>query len=253
MPSAVSCTGISSSTVTRCTTVRGERNSVITLSACDLIGPTLARPASSPLTLRNCAIRPVGGASSTTASYVDGMAVAGVALHGLVDLAGEQHVAHPGRDRRRELDDPEPVQRLPGPAELVVHRRGTPAAPTRRPRAARARRRGARRAGSGTGRWRSGAPRRAAGRRRTSGRCPGGPRPRRAGRRGPRRPATGPARRRRWTCRSRPCRSPRAAGRPASRVRRAPRPRCRSRSQRRTCPLSPGGGAGPTGRGRCRG
>ena len=69
IPSAVSCTGISSSTVTRWTAVRGERNSAITVSACDLIGPTLASPASSLLTPRNWAIRPVGGASSTTASY----------------------------------------------------------------------------------------------------------------------------------------------------------------------------------------
>ncbi len=34
-----------------------------------LIGPTLASPASSLLTFMNCTIRPVGGASSTTASY----------------------------------------------------------------------------------------------------------------------------------------------------------------------------------------
>ena len=69
MPSTVSWTGISSSTVTRWTSVFGERNSVITVSACDLIGPTFASPASSPLTLRNWVMRPVGGASSTMASY----------------------------------------------------------------------------------------------------------------------------------------------------------------------------------------
>ena len=68
MPSPVSCTGISSSTVTRWIAVRRERRRVVTVSACDLIGPTLARPASSLLTLRNWAIRPVGGASSTIAS-----------------------------------------------------------------------------------------------------------------------------------------------------------------------------------------
>ncbi len=33
------------------------------------MGPTLARPATSSLTLRNRVIRPVGGASSTTESY----------------------------------------------------------------------------------------------------------------------------------------------------------------------------------------
>ncbi len=70
MPSPVSWTGISSRTVTRWIAVRLERSSVITTSACALIGPTLARPASSLLTLRNWAIRPVGGASSTIASYV---------------------------------------------------------------------------------------------------------------------------------------------------------------------------------------
>ena len=69
IPSPVSCTGISSSTVTRWIAVRLERSSVITTSACDLIGPTLASPASSVLTLRNWAMRPVGGASSTIASY----------------------------------------------------------------------------------------------------------------------------------------------------------------------------------------
>ena len=41
----------------------------MTVSAWLRIGPTLASPATSLLTLRNCAIRPVGGASSTTASY----------------------------------------------------------------------------------------------------------------------------------------------------------------------------------------
>jgi hypothetical protein len=49
--------------------VRGERSSVITVSACALIGPIRASPASSLFTLRNCAIRPVGGASSTIVSY----------------------------------------------------------------------------------------------------------------------------------------------------------------------------------------
>src|SRR6478736_2900008 len=70
MPSAVSWTGISSRIVTRCTAVRGERSSSITLSAWVLIGPTFASPASSELTPRNWQMRPVGGASRTTASYV---------------------------------------------------------------------------------------------------------------------------------------------------------------------------------------
>ena len=122
MPSAVSCTGISSSTVTRCTAVRCERSSVITVSAWLLIGPTLASPASSVLTLRNWAIRPVGGASSTTASYSRASLLRRVALHRLVDLAGQQHVAHARRDGGREVDDAEPVERLAGAAEPVVHR-----------------------------------------------------------------------------------------------------------------------------------
>ena len=66
--STVSCTGISSSSVTTCTAVCGERSTAITPSLCVLIGPTLASPATSAVTLRKRAIRPVGGASSTTAS-----------------------------------------------------------------------------------------------------------------------------------------------------------------------------------------
>ena len=68
MPSRVSCTGISSSSVTRCTAVEEERSIRITESAWLRIGPILARPLTSVLTLRNRVIRPVGGASSTTAS-----------------------------------------------------------------------------------------------------------------------------------------------------------------------------------------
>ena len=43
-------------------------------------------------------------------------------LHRLVDLAGEEHVAHAGRDGGGEVDDAEAVERLPGAPELVVHR-----------------------------------------------------------------------------------------------------------------------------------
>ena len=43
-------------------------------------------------------------------------------LDRLVDLAGQQHVAHTGRDGGGEVDHPEAVERLPGAAELVVHR-----------------------------------------------------------------------------------------------------------------------------------
>ncbi len=41
----------------------------MTASACDRMGPVRARPATSELTLRKRAMRPVGGASITTASY----------------------------------------------------------------------------------------------------------------------------------------------------------------------------------------
>ncbi len=42
----------------------------MTRSDCDLIGPILARSLSSALTFRKLVIRPVGGASRTTASYL---------------------------------------------------------------------------------------------------------------------------------------------------------------------------------------
>jgi hypothetical protein len=67
--STVSCTGISSSSVTTCTAVWDERSTAMTPSLCDLTGPTLASPATSAVTLRKRVIRPVGGASTTTASY----------------------------------------------------------------------------------------------------------------------------------------------------------------------------------------
>ncbi len=68
-PSTVSCTGISSSRVTRCTAVSGDRSTRITACAWEWIGPNLARPATSELTFRNLVSRPVGGASITIASY----------------------------------------------------------------------------------------------------------------------------------------------------------------------------------------
>ena len=41
--------------------------------------------------------------------------------HDLADLAGEQHVAQAGRDRRRELDGADPAHRAAGQAEVVEH------------------------------------------------------------------------------------------------------------------------------------
>ncbi len=51
-----------------------------------------------------------------------GVLVAAVAVHRLVDLAGQQHVAQPRRDRGGEVDDAEAVEHLAGAAEPVVHR-----------------------------------------------------------------------------------------------------------------------------------
>ena len=68
MASAVSCTGMSSSSVTRCTAVWGERRTAMTPSLWVLIGPDRASCDISAVTPRNRVIRPVGGASTTTAS-----------------------------------------------------------------------------------------------------------------------------------------------------------------------------------------
>ena len=65
---AVSCTGMSSRRVTRCTAVCGERSTAMTPSLWVLIGPERASCDISPVTPRKRVIRPVGGASTTTAS-----------------------------------------------------------------------------------------------------------------------------------------------------------------------------------------
>ena len=91
-PSIVSWTGISSSRVTRWTAVRGEAMTAMTRSAWLRIGPTFARPEISEFTLRNLLMRPVGGASRTTASYMSCGGLVAAADH-LDRLAGEQHVA----------------------------------------------------------------------------------------------------------------------------------------------------------------
>ena len=106
--------------------MRGERNSVITVSAWFLIGPTLAIPASSLLTLRNWVIRPVGGASSTIASYSTPVRLE-APLRRLLRAASKTLPVSstsrtPGRDGGGEVDDSEAVQGPAGPAEPVVHR-----------------------------------------------------------------------------------------------------------------------------------
>ena len=66
--SSVSCTGRSSSWVTRWIAVREECSSSTTPSLCVWIGPVRASEPIALVTSRNFTMRPVGGASSTTAS-----------------------------------------------------------------------------------------------------------------------------------------------------------------------------------------
>ncbi len=47
--------------------------------------------------------------------------VRALAAGGLAGLAGQQHVPDAGGDGGREVDEPDLLQRLPGPAELVEH------------------------------------------------------------------------------------------------------------------------------------
>ena len=68
MASRVSCTGNASSSVTKWMAVWSECSSFTTLSACEYTGPPLARSDTALVTSRKRAIRPVGGASTTTAS-----------------------------------------------------------------------------------------------------------------------------------------------------------------------------------------
>ena len=131
MPSAVSCTGISSRTVTRWHAVCGDRNSRRDRVGLALDRPHLGQPGELVVDAEE-----LGDPTGRRRVEHDGVVrrwrrlLRRVALRRLVDLAGQQHVAHAGGDGGRELDHAEPVERLPGPAELVVHRRGTPAAPT---------------------------------------------------------------------------------------------------------------------------
>ena len=86
------------------------------------IGPTLARPATSCVDAEEA-----GDAAGRRCVEHDGVVdaaafAAGVlAAYGLVDLAGEQDVAHARRDRRGEVDGADAPQRATGPAELVEH------------------------------------------------------------------------------------------------------------------------------------
>ena len=63
------CSAVLASKVTTCTVVTSDFSNRMIEDAWLRIGPTLAIPATSVLTLRKRPIRPVGGASRTTASY----------------------------------------------------------------------------------------------------------------------------------------------------------------------------------------
>ena len=91
MPSAVSWTGISSSSVTRCTAVSGDFSTRITACAWLCIGPILARPATSSLTFRKRVMRP-GGRGVHDHVVVDEPPALVLAAHRLARLAGQQHV-----------------------------------------------------------------------------------------------------------------------------------------------------------------
>ncbi len=69
MASMVSWMGSASSSVTRWMAVCSECSSRTTPSACECTGPPLARSETALVTSRKRAIRPVGGESTTIASY----------------------------------------------------------------------------------------------------------------------------------------------------------------------------------------
>ncbi len=93
--------------------MRGERNSFITMSACDLIGPDPGQAGELAVDAEELG-DPAGGRRVEHHRVVlPGVASAAAVLGGLEDLAGEQHVADAGRERGRELDDAEAVERRP--------------------------------------------------------------------------------------------------------------------------------------------
>ena len=178
MPSRVSWTGISSSVVTKCTAVCGERMTRATVSACVSTGPTLARPETSVADVEEAA---------------DPAGRRGVHHHGVVDVAAwpglerrAASVAFPcaarrtGRARSWWRSRPGPAWSAPG--RCAACRRTSPGSPAARPRGRRPARTGRRRVGRP---WPSPMPTlRSAygsGGSRTAARCPAAPRPRSAG------------------------------------------------------------------------
>ncbi len=118
-PSAVSCTGISSSSVTRCTAVSRDAMTSITRVG---LRPDRAGPGE-PGDLGVDVEEPrdaSGGRRVHDDRVVDRYAVP-LAPHRLLGLAGEQYVADPGRDGRGEVDRAHPAQRGARATQVVEH------------------------------------------------------------------------------------------------------------------------------------
>ena len=120
--STVSCTGISSSRVTTCTTLCRSRS-----MPGDRLGLRVDRAHPGEVGHLHVDVEEAGDPAGGRRVEHDGVpgpgalvaAGAGGAADGLVDLADEQHVAHARGDRGREVDDAHPLQRPAGAAELV--------------------------------------------------------------------------------------------------------------------------------------
>ena len=114
--SSVSVTGMSSSSVTRCTTVVAERSTRMIESAWLRIGPTLASP-------ETASFQELGDPPGRRGIQDHGVVRVGRPLLAppdrLVHLPGEQYVAEPGGDGGGEVDRPEPVERLTRDGEVV--------------------------------------------------------------------------------------------------------------------------------------
>ena len=116
--SSVSVTGMSSSRVTRWTTVVAERSTRMIESAWLRIGPILARPGDRLVHVEE--LRDPAGRRGVEHDRV--VRVRQLLLpppDRLVHLAGEQHVPQAGSDRGGEVDRAEPVERSRRQAEVV--------------------------------------------------------------------------------------------------------------------------------------
>ena len=122
MPSDVSCTGISSSSVTRCTAVRRRAQQLHHRVGLRLDRPDLGEAGDLGVDLEELADAAGGRGVEDHGVVRDRSVPVRAALDGLVDLAGEQDVADAGGDGGGEVDHAELVERLPGAAELVEHR-----------------------------------------------------------------------------------------------------------------------------------